>query len=152
MSLPIPSWAQGPIESFKKSQTLPGASKQAIPADQVADVSQSIRTNVDEIVAQDGSDADAFKTIPKKLGMDMFGASLQAEWTGDTRSGVFVESLQDGEQPDRGAFIYAEFTPQSATMVMLSNEGGQVTGTARHADLARPDQSFELVNEFQVAR
>ncbi len=152
MSLPIPSWAQGPIESFRASQTLPGATRKEIPADQVATVDRSIRTNVDEVISADETDLDQCKGQPNKL--VMFGGAMKAEWTGNTTSGTFVETITDDENENRGAFVYAEFTPSHCSMLLLSQENGQVTGTARHADLARPERSFELVESegFEIAR
>lgn len=154
MSLPIPSWAQGPIESFRASQTLPGATRKEIPAEQVATVDRSIRSNVDEVISADETDLDQCKGQPNKLVMGLFGSVLTADWTGNTTSGTFVETIKDGENENRGAFVYAEFTPGHCSMVLLSQENGQVTGTARHADLARPERSFELVESegFQIAR
>ncbi|GMU54962.1 MAG: hypothetical protein AMXMBFR33_41080 [Candidatus Xenobia bacterium] len=149
MSLPIPNWAQGPIESFRTSQTLPGAIRQEIPTGQVSDVDRSIRTNVDEVISGDETDMDSFKNQPGKFGMGDF---LTAEWTGDTSKGTFVEVVKG----DRGnqAFVYAEFTPTSSSMVMLSKERGKVTGTARFADTAQPERSFELVSDedYKLAR
>ncbi len=149
MSLPIPSWAQGPLESFRTSQTLPGATRQEIPAGQVSDVDQNIRTNVDEVISGDETEFDKFRGQPGKFGMDDF---LTAEWTGDTRNGTFVETVK-GDRGDQ-AFIYAEFTPTSSSMVMLSKQRGQVTGTARQVDTAHPERSFELVSneDFKIAR
>ncbi len=149
MSLPIPSWAQGPIESFRTSQTLPGATRMEIPSEEVAGVDQSIRTNVDEVISGDETEMDCFKGQPRKFGMGDF---LTAEWTGDTRTGTFVETIK-GDQGDQ-AFVYAEFTPTSSCMVMLEKQKGQVTGTARQVDTSDPKRSFELVSSegYQVAR
>ncbi len=149
MSLPIPGWAQGPIESFKQSQTLPGTTRKAVPASEVAGIDESIRTNVDEVISADESSEDGARNQPNKL--KLFDGVLEAEWTGDTRQGTFVETIKgDGGS----AFVFAEFTADSASMVMLSNEGGQVSGTARHANRAHPEQSFELVADpaFRLAR
>ncbi|MCE7871685.1 hypothetical protein DYH09_15080 [bacterium CPR1] len=134
----VPSWAQGHVQSFRDSQTLPGGQRVDIPAGQAREVDGKISSQIEDGIRLDESEMDLAPGIGV-IRADIFGTKTEVYYNGNSTQGEFVQTVAD----DMAA--YGKFSPQGVDVVVAQKDGENIQGQAFHIDRQAPEKSFAVI-------
>lgn len=135
----VPSWAQGHVQSFRDSQTLPGGQRLDIPAGQAREVDGKISSQIEDGIKMDESEMDLAKGQIGVIKADIFGTKTEVYYNGNSTQGEFVQTVADNMA------AYGKFSPQGVDVVVAQKDGETVNGQAFHIDRQSPEKSFAII-------